>query len=91
MIKEEGYITYLPKGSDKPVTEKVIYASWFCGDLLVHTDSILEYKFYYQTSTDKWVVPYKRDEEYGTMLYKEFDGKVLKFEYNTYMSLENTK
>ena len=82
MLKTKGSIIY--STSDNPstsVTQNIAYTQQFGDSFEVFTDT--DKRFYYYKSVDKWLVSCKKDE-YDELLYDEFDGKIISFEYTTY-------
>lgn len=81
MIKTKGFIVYTTKDNpEQQIRKEVSYIDWFMGDLQVY-EKFPYIDFYFDTSSNKWLIPYVED---GAIKYKEFDGKVVAFEYNTY-------
>lgn len=87
MLKTKGTITYTTKENpDQPITEEVLSAYQQAGTYQVNIKLPAKYRypyFLYYGYSKKWMVPDKEDK-YGDLLYKEFDGKIISFEYTTY-------
>lgn len=87
MLKTKGTFTYTTKENpDQPITGEVLSAYQQAGNYQVNLKHPSKHSypyFLYYRYSKRWLVPDKEDE-YGDLLYKEFDGKIISFEYITY-------
>lgn len=82
MIKEEGYIIYITKDNPVPHTEKVAEVENFGSMIRINGSTHI---FYFYTETKEWTI-LKYDKKIDDVYDVKFEGKVLDFEYKTYLS-----
>ena len=86
MIKTKGTITYTTKENpDQPIIRNVLSAYQQAGlyQINLKDSNGSPSEFIYMLRSKELLIPDKKDE-YGEILYKEFDGKIISFEYTTY-------
>lgn len=85
MLSEKGIIIYkLPNG--KVEFKSISSINWGIGLLTISEkdleDNVLKDIFIYDPEREKWFIPDGLDE-YDEILWKEFEGEVIYFKFNT--------
>ncbi len=86
MIKTKGTFIYTTKENpDQLITEEVSSAYQQAGlyQINLKDSDSLPSEFIYMFRSKELLIPDKKDE-YGEMLYKKFEGKIISFEYTTF-------
>jgi len=85
MFEKKGYITYTTKNNpNKPITLPVDDFNYYRDIQTIDVDPCAKGShpicFGYDRSTKKWLVPGRADK-WGERKWKEFEGKVIDFEF----------